>query len=108
MSYKIQRTSAFEKEIKHLAKKYISLKKDFSDFLESLYVNPFQGTPLGNNCYKLRLAISSKGKSKSGGARIIPCIFVQDEMIVLVSIYDKSSQSTISDDEIKSRLKAFK
>ncbi len=108
MSYKIQRTSAFEKELKHLAKKYISIKKDFSDFLDSLNTNPFLGAPIGNNCYKVRMAISSKGKGKSGGARIITCIFVQNDIIVLVSIYDKSAQSTISDEEIKLRLKAFK
>ncbi|CAN5873801.1 hypothetical protein BH11BAC7_BH11BAC7_16560 [soil metagenome] len=29
---------------------------------------PQVGTSIGNNCYKIRLAISSKGKGKSGDA----------------------------------------
>jgi hypothetical protein len=59
-----------------LAKKYPSLKSDFTDFLESLAENPTQGTPLGKDCYKIRMAISSKNKGKSGGARIITNVYV--------------------------------
>jgi hypothetical protein len=28
--------------------------------------NPTQGTPLGKDCYKIRMAISSKNKGKNG------------------------------------------
>ena len=49
------------------------------------------------------MSISSKGKGKSGGARIITCIKVVDENIILLSIYDKSEQSDI-DSKLLSKL----
>jgi hypothetical protein len=67
--------------------------------------NPTIGTPLGGGVYKIRLAIQSKGKGKSGGARVITCFKVIGKTIYLVSIYDKSVQSTMSDKEIKTRIK---
>ena len=107
MSYKIIQTTEFEKEAKHLSKKYTSFKNDLTQLAASLAENPIQGTSLGNNCYKIRLAITSKGKGKSGGSRIITCVFAVDEEVLLVSVYDKSEQSTISDKEIKSRIKSY-
>lgn len=107
MSYNIIYTHEFEKEIKRLSKKYLSLKKDFKQLLEELSVNPMWGTPLGNNCYKIRLSITSKGKGKSGGARVITHVAVIKETIVLISIYDKSEQSAITDVEIKTRLRKY-
>ncbi|MBP7478425.1 MAG: addiction module toxin RelE, partial [Chitinophagales bacterium] len=71
MSYNIIAVPTFKKELKKLAKKYDSLKTDLAALFESLEVNPEQGISLGNNCYKIRLAISSKNKGKSGGARLI-------------------------------------
>jgi hypothetical protein len=58
------------------------------------------GTSLGNNCYKIRLAIASKGKGKSGGARVITHIQLTKTTIFLLSIYDKSEQSDISDKDL--------
>jgi hypothetical protein len=43
------------------------------------------------------MKITSKGKGKSGGSRVITCVKVIDEHIKLLSIYDKSEQSDISD-----------
>ena len=57
-----------------------------------------------NNCHKLRLAIKSKGKGKSGGARVILHIVVQNEMIYFLSIYDKSESENIEDKEISQLL----
>jgi mRNA-degrading endonuclease RelE of RelBE toxin-antitoxin system len=108
MSYRIIATSDFAKELKRLARKYISLQNDFKSFLESLEKNPLQGRPLGNNCYKVRLSISSKGKGKSGGARVITYVFVKNETIYLISIYDKSEKENISSKEINERLKGLK
>lgn len=107
MSFNIVYTSEFEKEIKKLSKKYPSIKKDFSLFLESLQANPVQGVALGNQCYKIRLAISSKNSGKSGGARVITYVRIIDEEVVLISIYDKSERASITDTEIKSRLKKY-
>ena len=66
-----------------------------------------KGDALGNNCFKIRMVITSKGKGKRGGAKIITCVKIIDELIFLVSIYDKSEKATISDKEIQSRLKPY-
>jgi mRNA-degrading endonuclease RelE of RelBE toxin-antitoxin system len=107
MSYNVLQTTEFEKELKRLVAKYPSLKQEYGNLIHSLEENPAQGTALGKNCYKIRLAVASKGKGKSGGARVITCVFVADEVVVLVSIYDKSEQSTLSDDLIRERIKRF-
>ena len=70
MSYEVASIPIFDKQVKRLIKKYPSLKKDLSDLVESLIDNPNQGKALGNNFFKVRLAIALKGKGKSGGARI--------------------------------------
>jgi len=107
MSYKIIATSGFEKELKRLARKYTSLRNDYESFLLSLEKDPSQGTSLGNNCFKIRLSVSSKGKGKSGGARIITCVIVKKETVYLISIYDKSEKASISNKEINERLNRF-
>ena len=107
MNYKILATSEFTKEIKHLSKKYSSLPKDFEIFIKQLSQDPLLGTQIGKNCYKVRLAISSKGKGKSGGARIITYIQIVAETVVLISIYGKPEKTTITDKEINDRLKRF-
>lgn len=107
MSYKIIYTGEFEKEIKKLSKKHLSLKKDFKLLLETLSTNPKTGTPLGNDCFKIRLSVTSKGKGKSGGARVITHVAVIWETIILISIYDKSELSAITDVEIKARLRKY-
>jgi mRNA-degrading endonuclease RelE of RelBE toxin-antitoxin system len=100
MKYKILTSTSFEKEFKKLAKKHKSLKSDISELFNSLQENPEQGVSLGKNCHKIRLAISSKGKGKSGGARVITQFQVINDTIYLLSIFDKSDKDTISDKEL--------
>jgi mRNA-degrading endonuclease RelE of RelBE toxin-antitoxin system len=100
MSYKVIPTPQFEKEVKKLSKKYPSAKGDIVNLVNELKENPTMGIPLANNCFKIRLAIKSKGKEKSGGSRVITYLRVIKEVIHLLTIYDKSTQSTISDTEI--------
>jgi mRNA-degrading endonuclease RelE of RelBE toxin-antitoxin system len=107
MSYKIIPTSEFEKELKKLAKKYPSLKNDLEVLVQSLTINPTQGTALGSNCYKIRLAIASKGKGKSGGARLITFVKLIKEVVLLITIYDKSVKENISAKELNDRLKPY-
>lgn len=64
MSYNIIAVPKFKSELKKLAKKYSSLKSDLASFFDNLETNPKQGTFLGHNCYKIRLAIASKGKGQ--------------------------------------------
>jgi mRNA-degrading endonuclease RelE of RelBE toxin-antitoxin system len=68
MSYKILSIPPFDKQLKRLGKKYPTLKNDFAIFLQNLGRDPKQGIKLGYNCYKIRMAIESKGKGKSRGA----------------------------------------
>ena len=105
MSYNIIAVPTFRKELKKLAKKYPSLKTDLAILFESLEENPVQGTSLGRNCYKIRLSISSKGKGKSGGERVITNIVIAEETVFLLSIYDKSDKETLSDKELDELLK---
>ncbi|HMO62896.1 MAG TPA: type II toxin-antitoxin system RelE/ParE family toxin [Ferruginibacter sp.] len=107
MSYSIKTTPQFDKELKRIASKYPSLKSDFKIFLEEIASGPIAGVALGNNCYKVRLAISSKGKGKSGGARVIIFVVLVKKEILLLSIYDKSEKATISNAEILKRLKPY-
>jgi mRNA-degrading endonuclease RelE of RelBE toxin-antitoxin system len=107
MNYKIIAVPSFKKELKKLAKKYGSLKSDLASLFEVLEVNPDLNSPLGNNCYKIRLAISSKGKGKSGGARVIANILIYERTIYLLSIYDKSVKDNLTDKELKELLKGI-
>ncbi|WP_317163382.1 type II toxin-antitoxin system RelE/ParE family toxin [Mucilaginibacter arboris] len=44
--------------------------------------------------------MASKGKGKSGGARIITYLAVNNNKVYLLSIYDKADQSDITDNEL--------
>ncbi len=105
MNYDILYTDNFERELKRLAKKYRSIKSDLANFLSVLDKNPTLGIPLSKNCYKIRVAISSKGKGKSGGARVITHVHVDGNLIYLLSIYDKSDKESISNKELEALLK---
>jgi mRNA-degrading endonuclease RelE of RelBE toxin-antitoxin system len=107
MSYRIVFTDEFEKEIKRLSKKYASLPNDFSRLLTALAENPLTGQPLGNECYKIRLQIKSKRAGKSGGARVITCVKIIMNAVILISIYDKSEKSAMGRGEINERLKKY-
>lgn len=100
MSFEIEASEKFTKELKRLAKKYPSLKGDLGELSNSLSADPTQGTPLGQNCFKIRLAIKSKGKGKSGGARVITFVVKIAEKLVLLSIYDKSEKESITSEEL--------
>nr|WP_226905098.1 type II toxin-antitoxin system RelE/ParE family toxin [Pedobacter schmidteae] len=87
-----------------MAKKFSSLKSDSSVLLQSLKEDPSQGTALGNECYKIRMAITSKGKGKSGGSRVITCFKITRGTVYLLTIFDKSEQENISDKDLKEML----
>ena len=109
MNYKITSYATFDKEFKRLNKRYCSLKQDLATFVKELLQNPEIGTDLENGFRKIRLAITSKGKGKRGGARVITLnlILSADETeIGLFYIYDKSERISITDAELKAlRLK---
>lgn len=104
MSYSIIATPKFRKSLKKIAKKYPSIKKDLEILFDSLEINPEQGKALGKNCFKIRLAIKSKGKGKSGGARIITHVLIAKTTVYLISIFDKTDKENLTDKELKELL----
>lgn len=108
MSYKVFTIPPFDKQLKRLAGKYPSLKKEIGELFKSLETHPAQGQAIGESCYKIRLAIASKGKGKSGGARVVTYFIVSDKLVYLISIYDKSEKANISDSELKNLLRFIK
>ena len=105
MSYKVATIAPFRKEAKNLIKKYPSLKNELAELGSQLAHEPTAGTALGNNCYKIRLAMASKGKGKSSGARVIIHFYVAEATVFLLSIYDKSEQENIADSQLQALLK---
>lgn len=99
-NFKIITIAYFDKQFKRLAKKYPSLKSELITLIKELNNEPDKGTPIGNDCYKIRLAIASKGKGKSGGARIISYLTITENSVFLLSIYDKSEKENIDDKEL--------
>jgi len=86
------------------------LPDDLANLEQELIKNPNLGIDLGNNFRKVRMAIKTKNKGKSGGARIITyslVVSIIDELIVLVTIYDKGEEQSISDAKIKQIIKNF-
>lgn len=105
MSFEIIPILPFQRQAKRLIKKFPSLKNEVFTLIETLKENPHQGTPLGFDCYKIRLSIASKNKGKSGGARLITCVYVASSELYLLSIYDKSERSSLNDKELKELIK---
>ncbi|MDQ3111082.1 MAG: type II toxin-antitoxin system RelE/ParE family toxin [Bacteroidota bacterium] len=99
MNFEVIATEPFARKLKRLARKYKSLKSDLLKLVEELEKNPATGDLIGKSCYKIRLAITSKGKGKSGGGRIITFVRITKKTVYLIHIYDKAEQSTITDTE---------
>lgn len=103
-------TANFRREAKPLLKRHRSLKPELGRLVEVLQHDSKHGEPLGQDCYKIRLAIASKSRGKSGGARVITYRRVVDERaktvkLFLLSIYDKAETASIGKDEIARLLK---
>ncbi len=119
MKATVRITKNFKTAAKPLLKKYQSLSKDLLQLQKELEQTPRLGTSLGKDTYKIRLKITSKGKGKSGGARVISLvettvigvaeINTEGEITVnLITIYDKADIDNISDKELKDLIKGFK
>jgi mRNA-degrading endonuclease RelE of RelBE toxin-antitoxin system len=105
MSFEIVYTENFERELKKLAKKYRSIKADLAHLLDEIEQDPKQGVSLGKDCYKMKMAISAKGKGKSAGARVITNVYIKGNIVYLLSVFDKSEKENITDKELEALLK---
>jgi len=105
MSYSVKTTPHFDKEVKRIAKIHKGIKSDLARLIDDLELNPTIGTNLGQNVYKIRLAISGTNKGKSGGARVITYVVVVNKTVYLSEIYLKSENDTVDADLIVQGLK---
>lgn len=104
MNVSIEIGPEFKRQFKRLAKKYHSLIDDFESWKSEILKNPLVGDDLGSGVRKVRMSIESKGKGKSGGARILMfniLIDVENMEITLLTIYDKNEISNVNDEYIK-------
>jgi hypothetical protein len=105
MSYSVKTIPFFDSEVKRIAKKHKGIKSDLAKLIDDLEKNPTMGTDLGQNVYKIRLAISGTNKGKSGGARVITYVVVLNEIVYLSDIYLKSEHDTVDANLVVQRLK---
>ncbi|MGI9191154.1 MAG: type II toxin-antitoxin system RelE/ParE family toxin [Chitinophagaceae bacterium] len=97
MGFNVIPTDKFKKEAKRLIRKFPSLKEELRELSTTLSEHPETGKPLGKDTYKIRIAIKSKGKGKSGGARVITYLVTENKEIYLLLIYDKSEFDNVDD-----------
>ena len=103
MKVTISTIEEFDRQARRLAKKYKSLKADLMILQKEIKENPFIGSDLGCGIRKIRLAIASKGKGKSGGARVLTLTVLvsEDAEVTLLTIYDKNEIENVSDEYIR-------
>ncbi len=94
---RVKTSEDFRIAYKRLKKRHKSLQQDFERLLESLLQNPMQGVELDGGVRKVRLAITSKGRGKSGGARVIIRVRIVADELQLLYIYDKADYENVSD-----------
>ena len=112
MEVTINVSKEFERQAKRLAKKYRTFVDDFAGFLNGIKENPFQGVDLGGGKRKIRMAVTAKGKGKSGGMRVITfnVEFTDSDSVVvnLLTVYDKQEISNVSDKYINQLIQNLK
>ena len=102
---KIRISDEFKASYKRLKKKHKSLEADFEKLLLSLQENPYQGVEILDDIWKIRMNITSKGRGKSGGARVIVRVRIVMDELQLLYIYDKADFENVSDSYLRDILK---
>jgi mRNA-degrading endonuclease RelE of RelBE toxin-antitoxin system len=105
MSYNVVIASEFAKEAKRIAKKHPGIKADIAKLITELTNHPTMGTPLGHDFYKIRMSVSGTNRGKSGGARVITYVILNQETVLLTEIYLKSEHGTADVSILIQRLK---
>lgn len=108
MNLEIIRSEYFTAAFKKLSKRYRGIVDDYESFLEDLKAAPHQGVEIAPHIRKVRMAITAKGKGKSGGARVITfdaLVSEQGGKLYLLFIYDKAEASNVKMNVIKAIIK---
>ena len=98
---RVRMSEDFRAAYKRLKKRHRSLQQDFERLLASLLQNPMQGVELDGGVRKVRLAITSKGRGKSGGARVIVRVRIVADELQLLYIYDKADASSVKNEVMR-------
>ena len=110
MECRVTPTPYFEGKYKRLSKKFLSLSGELEGLEADLMKNSKMGESLGADLYKIRLASKDKGKGKSGGFWVITYLVQENKdslEIFLITIYDKTEESSISATTLKKLVKTI-
>jgi mRNA-degrading endonuclease RelE of RelBE toxin-antitoxin system len=102
-------TRQFRKDLKNLAKRYRSIRKDLQPLIEELQSGKTPGDRLKGldyQVFKVRLKNSDIQKGKSAGYRVIYYLQTQTG-VVLITIYSKSDLSDLSEHTIEEAIRQY-
>ena len=101
---KIIYTTKFLRDAKKLKKKFYKIAHDIKDAEDQIKNNKDKSALIqgmsGLKVFKMRQKNSSIDNGKSGGFRIIYQKILQENVVVMLTIYSKNSQESFSKDEI--------
>jgi mRNA-degrading endonuclease RelE of RelBE toxin-antitoxin system len=106
----VETSGNFERQFRFLFKRYRNIRSDVQPVIEQLQAGEVLGDRLsGLNIvvFKVRVKNSDIQKGKSAGYRLIYQVEAPTR-IILLAIYAKSDQSSISATEIEDIVEAFK
>ena len=112
MSVKIEKLSEFEKDLKQLRKKYKTIDDDISIVEQVITVAPSARPPFSFHIDNLGLETcvikvrkiaskSFKGRGAMSGFRLIYAHFEQENRVVFIELYHKSSKEVEDKERIK-------
>ena len=100
----VEASPTFNRNLRNLTKKYRNIRNDIQPVIEQLERGELPGdkiSGIGYEVFKLRVRNSDIQKGKSGGYRLIYYVKTA-KGIILLTVYTKSEQADIADDEIRS------
>ncbi len=106
----VEASPTFNRNLRNLTKKYRNIRNDIQPVIEQLERGELPGdkiSGIGYEVFKLRVRNSDIQKGKSGGYRLIYYVKTA-KGIILLTVYTKSEQADIADDEIRSIIAEYK
>jgi mRNA-degrading endonuclease RelE of RelBE toxin-antitoxin system len=108
-SIQIALTPRFKKDLRELAKRYRSIRRDLQPLIEQLQAGEIPGDRIAGvkyQVFKVRLKNSNIQKGKSGGYRVIYYVKTEQE-IILTTIYSKSDFSDVSNEIVEDAIAEY-